>query len=148
MLTMSSSPSTFNTNTMETITSSSTTASAAATTTSNINNNHNHPLINLPCPILYTILTYIDKPIYHPKLVCFTFQLLCHLFHNYINVNDDLWEMILIGYYKNDNDSKNKKNHGTSTQGRRLSKRLRRNTAKEDVIHAHFVLRDQVSLHY
>ena len=137
---------------METITSSSTTATATATATTitnNNNNNHNHPLINLPCPILYTILTYIDKPIYHPKLLCSTFQLLCHLFHNYINVNDDLWEMILIGYYKNDNDdddSKKNNNHGTSSQGRRLSKRLRRNTAKEDVIHTHFVLRDQVSI--
>lgn len=89
--------------------------------------------------------------------------------------NDDIWETVLGGYYltntstntntnttntsttntNNTNHTNNNTNNTTNTNHtnnyrartqRRSSKRLRRTTAKQDVIHAHFVLRDRTEM--
>ena len=121
------------------------------------NNNHLklNLLIGLPDDITYKILCYIDTPNNIVSILCQSIAVLCKATKSYVDHNDNLWEAVLGGYYLdhlNSRSSSRSSSTNTSTSSayhartqRRSSKRLRRTTAKEDVIHAHFVLRDQVS---
>ena len=111
-------------------------------------------ITDLPDDVTYKMLRYIEAPNNIAFILCHSITPLCKAAKTYVESNDNLWEAILSGYYvDNDNDkmvkqSNSKKGKSDSafrarTQ-RRSSKRLRRTTAREDVIHAHFVLRDQV----
>ena len=113
-------------------------------------------LIGLPDDVTYNILRYIEAPNNIASILCHSMVPLCHATKEYVDANDNLWEAILSGYYVNNYDgdngdggrkgskcTKSDRAFRARTQ-RRSSKRLRRTTAKEDVIHAHFVLRDQV----
>ncbi len=121
-------------------------------------------LIGLPNDVLYKILTFIDTPFNMATILCHSIVPLCHATQEFVNGsdNDELWELVLGGYYLDNGDTNGKSNNNSSSNSssksststrasyhartqRRSSKRLRRTTAKEDVIHAHFVLRDQVS---
>ena len=62
-----------------------------------------------------------------------------------MNDESPLWDIILGGYYLDSSRSASANAYKARTQ-RRSSKRLRRTTAKQDVIHAHLVLRDQTEL--
>mmetsp|Transcript_11004 Transcript_11004/g.16645 ORF Transcript_11004/g.16645 Transcript_11004/m.16645 type:complete len:347 (+) Transcript_11004:1325-2365(+) len=133
-------------------------------------------LTKLPDEVLYKILCFVSPPNNIVTTVCQSLVPLCHATKLYIDTNDTLWESILGGYYlscddhnRNDDNDKassttlnstlnttttNRKNRAASTNvdtyrartQRRSSKRLRRTTAKEDVIHAHLVLRDQTEM--
>ncbi len=104
-------------------------------------------LIGLPDDVMYNILLYTAVPNTITSILCHSIVPLCHATKTYVDSNDNLWEAILSGYYGNNNQSNNGGKTGNAFRARtqrRSSKRLRRTTAKEDVIHAHFVLRDQV----
>jgi hypothetical protein len=126
-------------------------------------------LIGLPDDVTYQIFTYLALPCNVVTVLSQSIAPLCHASRKFANENDHLWEAILAGYYKgnqcDDDPTGNSSGTGTASTRRgaqsqcskllnayhartqrRSSKRLRRTTAKEDVIHAHFVLRDQVSI--
>lgn len=114
-------------------------------------------IISLPDDIFYDILLFVNKPLDIPALICHSISPLCSATRTFVSNNSTLWEKVLGAYYQNDRSSSKKKSNKTlsssslasayrSRTQRRNSKRLRRTTAKEDVIHAHFVLRDQTEM--
>lgn len=119
-------------------------------------------IIGLPDDVTYNILTYIQTPYNIASVLCHLIAPLCNATKAYVDTNDGLWEAVLGGYYHpaTTSNTSNSTAAATKTKNlnhqstilayrartqRRSSKRLRRTTAREDVIHAHFVLRDQVS---
>lgn len=102
-------------------------------------------LFQLPEDIFYNILLYIEQPVYVSRVVCQQIAPLCSSARRFVDDESPLWEIILGGYYLTGSQPKSQSAYQARTQ-RRSSKRLRRTTAKHDVIHAHFVLRDQTEM--
>ena len=95
---------------------------------------------NLPYELFYKIMSYAEKPLNIALFVPSTMALLSSSVNEYVQ-SDPLWEIILGVFRTSDSVSFSKSNR---TQ-RRQSKRLRRTTAKEDVIHAFALRRANVS---
>jgi len=89
-------------------------------------------LTSLPDVLFYNILTYIERPTNIVVLICKSIAPICSSANDYVK-NDSLWELIL-GAYTDGTLSSNRRQ-------RRQSKRLRRTTAKEDVMHTFSVMR-------
>jgi hypothetical protein len=104
-------------------------------------------LIDLPDDIMYKILLYLESPtrVIHQMAIFSTVSKNMYFFTH--EDNNELWEFILGGYYCNGKDlSLSSRFAFHSRTQRRNSKRLRRTSAKNDVIHAHFNLRDQTEM--
>jgi len=104
-----------------------------------------HPLLNLSDDAFYNILLFLEEHTYMSRVLCKQIAPLCSESRNYVGNDSSLWETILGGYYLNGSGSSTVKAYRARTQ-RRSSKRLRRTTAREDVIHAHFVIRDSTEM--
>jgi len=110
-------------------------------------------LFDLPDVLLYTILTYIAPPTDRASIVCHSFLPLSTSIQTSINQDrQDLWSMILTEYTppppthsKSKSKSKSKTTH---SQPLRSSKRLRRNTIKEQVQDCHTLLMDRTYIAY
>lgn len=110
-------------------------------------------LTALPDDVMYKILLYVESPtrVIHQMAIFSTLSKHMHAFTH--EDNNELWEFILGGYYctttnmnANGNDSSSSRYAFHSRTQRRDSKRLRRTSAKNDVVHAHFNLRDQTEM--
>ncbi len=113
-------------------------------------------LVHLPEDVFYKILCFVNHPYFASVVVTRQINPLCSATRQYTS-SDSLWENILGGYYlhhgsdssstshMNNKSSRSQNAYRARTQ-RRSSKRLRRTTAKEDCIHAHFNLRDQTEM--
>ena len=103
-------------------------------------------IISLPDDVFYNTLLCIEHPIGVAAIVCKSIAPLCSETRAFVN-NDSssLWEHILGGFYLNSGGTSSVSAYRARTQ-RRSSKRLRQTTAKDDVIHAHYVLRDQTEM--
>lgn len=100
---------------------------------------------NLPEDILYNILLYLEQPVYVSRVVCQQIAPLCSAAKRIVDEDSPIWDIILGGYYLDGTRPGSANAYKARTQ-RRSSKRLRRTTAKQDVIHATFVLRDQTEM--
>lgn len=106
-------------------------------------------LTQLPDDVIYKILLFLESPVrvIHQvsilSLVSLDFNQMTQ------ESNNELWECILGGYYSDNHATalhKTSRDAFQSRTQRRHSKRLRRTSAKNDVIHAHFNLRDQTEM--
>jgi hypothetical protein len=102
-------------------------------------------LFNLPEDIFYNILLYLEQPVYISRIIYQQIAPLCSAAKRIVEDDSPLWEIILGGYYLDGTQPASINAYRARTQ-RRSSKRLRRTTAKQDVIHATFVLRDQTEM--
>lgn len=104
-----------------------------------------HSLLNLPDDVFYNILLFLEQPMYVSRVVCKQIAPLCLSSRILVGNDSSLWETILGGYYLSGSQPSSVSAYRARTQ-RRSSKRLRRTTAREDVIHAQFVLRDSTEM--
>ena len=103
-------------------------------------------ILSLPDDVFYKILMFLaDRPTGVSRIVGQSIAPLCSSTREFVNFDSSLWDNILGGYYLNGSGNSSVSAYRARTQ-RRSSKRLRRTTAKEDVIHAHCVLRDQTEM--
>jgi hypothetical protein len=102
-------------------------------------------IVSLPDDVFYSILLFLEQPMGISAIVCKLITPLSSATRTFVNTDSSLWENILGGYYLNGSGTSSVSAYRARTQ-RRSSKRLRRTTAKEDVIHAHYVLRDQTEM--
>jgi len=92
-------------------------------------------LANLPDALFYNILSYAEIPPNIASLICISIAPLCSSLNEYLQ-NDSIWELVLGAYSIGTGNSSS-----SNRRQRRQSKRLRRTTAKEDVMHAFTVRR-------
>lgn len=102
-------------------------------------------IISLPDEVFYNVLLFVGHPMSITAVLCQTIAPICSETRTFVNNDASIWENILGGYYL-DGSGKSSVNAYRARTQRRSSKRLRRTTAKEDVIHAHFNLRDQTEI--
>ena len=111
-------------------------------------------LTELPDDVMYKILLYLESPtrVIHQMATISAVSKHMNAFLTHED-NHELWEFILGGYYCTYNTHEHGKRPCSSSRlafhsrtQRRDSKRLRRTSAKSDVIHAHFNLRDQTEM--
>jgi len=101
---------------------------------------------SLPDDLFYRILSYVEKPCQISVVLCQKISPLCHA-ARFVQ-NDSLWEIVLGGYGGGFVPSSpfSSSSAYSGRRQRRTSKRLRRTTAKEDVIHAHKLLCERTEL--
>lgn len=102
-------------------------------------------LFSLPDDVFYNILLFVDQPLSVARVICTQIAPLSSETANLVSNTSTLWDFVLGGYYGTQSGVSSPSAYRARTQ-RRTSKRLRRTTAKEDVIHAHFNLRDQTEM--
>lgn len=101
----------------------------------------------LPDDVIHKILLFIESPVRIVHQMSTLSLVSLDFYQMTQESSNDLWEFILGGYYSAKNaDIKTSKCAFQSRTQRRNSKRLRRSSAKNDVIHAHFNLRDQTEM--
>jgi len=102
-------------------------------------------LIRLPDDVFYNILLFLESPTNVSVTVCKLIAPLCSATRSYVGNDSSLWEIVLGAFFINGSGPSSVSAYRARTQ-RRASKRLRRTTAKEDVIRTLFVLRDQTEM--
>ena len=107
-------------------------------------------LTNLPDVLFYKIMSYsADTPLNIAFLLLVTIAPLCSSINDYVQ-GDSIWELILREHCRvigtcSSLSSSSRTLSSSSSRTRRRSKRLRRTTAKEDVMHAFTLRRANVS---
>lgn len=100
--------------------------------------------LDLPDDLLYSILSYTVGLTGRAHILCHKITLLCSSIRHSIEFErQELWFMILNEYKNTKETPKNSRYTKTETKPSRSSKRLRRNTAKEEVADCHKLLCDR-----